>query len=207
MRIKPADTLVHIACGIIFPTFVFLYLLCFQSDLIAFGQDYLSQGMTSYNPFLGAIIITGVLSLLSVLSAKVLLKRFSFLPAVYYLPSALLLAILCDIHIPQSSEGHLFGSSWIVCVVIFVVLLLANVLLKNATIGYIKTDRSLLLNLTILFVILLFAVLMSNTNRVDHKRLSAHCYDSHFATTTCNALTQSVSRENCVKKLLLSTYA
>ncbi len=53
-------------CGSLFAAFSFLYLYLLQSDLLAFLQFRLSGGQTHYNPLVGALLITFVLTLVGI---------------------------------------------------------------------------------------------------------------------------------------------
>ena len=48
-------------CAIVFLTFSFVWLYCFQADVLAAAQHVLSKGLTSYKPLVGALLITLVL--------------------------------------------------------------------------------------------------------------------------------------------------
>ncbi len=173
---KSVEIFVSGVCSVIFCAFTFLYLFFFQNDLLAYVQKCLSHGMTVYNALPGAVIITAVLFLLSLLSATVLLRHFSFMPAIYHMPSALVLAIVCDVHIRGDGVSGLYGDKWVGCTVVFVLLLLANFLLRNREIRFINRQKSFLVNLLAIFIIILIAVFTGNTNEADHVRLRSERY-------------------------------
>ena len=55
---------IRLMCAIVFLTFSFVWLYCFQADVLAAAQHVLSKGLTSYKPFVGAVLITLVLQVL-----------------------------------------------------------------------------------------------------------------------------------------------
>ena len=58
---------IRLMCAIVFCLFSFCFLYLFQSDILAAAQHALSNGLTSYKPLTGAIIITLVLQILQLL--------------------------------------------------------------------------------------------------------------------------------------------
>ncbi len=169
-------TAANIVCTIIFCAFTFLYLFFFQNDLLAYAQHNLSNGLTSYNSTAGAITITVALVVLSVTLSLTLLKNFSFLPAVFHLPSAFLLAMICDVHIIETDLGDLFGNMWIYGIAVTAFLLIVNICLKNAKVKYKTPQQAFFINLLVLFFILLLAVFTANTNEEDHESLRCERY-------------------------------
>ncbi len=173
---KGPETGVSILCTLIFGAFIFLYLLFFQCDLLAYAQRSLSGGATSYNAVIGAVIITSVLLLLSLLTSRVFACHFSFAPALWHLPSALALAAVCDIHVKDAGETGVFGNWWIFCIVIFVLLIIANYFVKWAYFRFSSLTQALSVNLLLLLGILLLPVCIGNTDKEDHVRLRAERY-------------------------------
>lgn len=88
--------------------FAFCYLFFYQADILAVSQHVLSDGATSYNRTLGAIIITVALQLLQ-LAVAFLTKLSGCRHAITYFPSLLILAIITSMDIrPDGSAG--FGA-------------------------------------------------------------------------------------------------
>lgn len=173
---KRPQTGVSILCTLIFGAFIFLYLLFFQSDLLAYAQRSLSGGTTSYNAVVGAVVITVVLLLLSLLSSRVFACHFSFTPAIWHLPSALALATMCDIHVKDAEETGVFGDGWILCLVLFVALIIANYVVKWAFIRFDSLSGALSVNLLLMLAILILPVCIGNTDKEDHVRLLSERY-------------------------------
>lgn len=63
---RNSTTKMRLTCAIIFIVFTYLYLSCYQQDLLAVAQHALSGGMTQYNYVLFPILTTLVLFLLQV---------------------------------------------------------------------------------------------------------------------------------------------
>ena len=51
----------QIACAIIFITFTYVYLACYQADVLAVAQHVFSGGLTNYSYTLAPLLITLVL--------------------------------------------------------------------------------------------------------------------------------------------------
>lgn len=80
----------RLACAIIFIVFTYLYLNCYQADILAVAQHELSDGLTSYSYTISPILTTLVLFLLQlgVYTVTGVKKMFH---ALTYLPSLLVL--------------------------------------------------------------------------------------------------------------------
>jgi len=175
MKKKEATPIINTACVLLFVAFVFLYLFCFQDDLLIYAQHILSGGTTVYNPLVGAILITFILGLVSMLSARVFTNNLFFIPAIYHLPSMLILASLTDVEIVENMEESVFGNTWIVSIVIFVVLLLANRMMKgfpmNSPLNMTGLLRELTINLAVFLAMVAYVLIMANTSEKDHLEL------------------------------------
>ena len=82
--------------AIVFISFTYLYLDCFQDDVLAVAQYVLSKGMTTYSYVLAPILLTLALFLLQmgVCTLTQVKRRFH---ALTYFPSMLMLTVLTDI--------------------------------------------------------------------------------------------------------------
>ena len=108
--------------------FSFCYLFFLQGEILAEAQFIYSKGVTTYNLFIGAVIITLVLQII-----QWVVSMLSRLPsrwyALSYLPSMLLLAILTDINqevIQQFSVGAWIWVAPIVLVVYVALVIVAK---------------------------------------------------------------------------------
>ena len=173
MKRKTSSPIVNIVCTLLFVVFAFLYLFCFQGDLMKYAQHVLSEGMTVYNPLVGALIITPLLGVLSLISARFLTQNLFFIPAIYHLPSILVLASMTDINIVEGSNEAVYGKTWIVSIVVFALLLFVNRLVKDIPIKGNYTAgadvlRNLVLNLAVFLGMMTYLLSMANTSEMDH---------------------------------------
>ena len=102
--------IIQYSCGVLFMLFTFSYLYFLQGDLLAEAQFVYSHGATTYNLFIGAIIITAVLQILQ----RVVHLLTNLPPRWYafsYLPSMLGLAILTDID--RHALLHFTFGAWV----------------------------------------------------------------------------------------------
>ncbi len=161
------------ACILIFAAFSFFYLLRFQADVLFYAQYSLSEGTVHFSPLFLAAVVTLALLLLTCLLALTCLKNYSFLPAVFHLPSALLLASICDVHIVETNLNDLFGTTWIWCAAITLILVIGNFLQykRRLKITYRSAWQAAAINLFGMILILIVAVFAGNTHEGTHERL------------------------------------
>lgn len=86
----------RMACAVLFVLFTFCYLFFYQADILTVGQHILSGGMTHYNKWVGAVLITLVLMLLQV-GMYGLTKLQNRFHAVTYLPSFVVLTFITSV--------------------------------------------------------------------------------------------------------------
>lgn len=91
------NTPLCIICALLFALFSFIYIYTFQGELLALMQDYLSEGVTTNNAFMTALVITLLLSLMQwgINRASKLHGRWE---ALSYIPSCALLALVTDVN-------------------------------------------------------------------------------------------------------------
>lgn len=177
LRHKDGTIATRVVCAVCFLLFCFCWIYHFQADVLAVAQHVLSEGVTSYDRTIGAVIITLVLWLLQmVVAAIVRLKRRTH--ALTYLPSMLLLVVLSDIH----SDIDLHHSQWIWAWLAPLILLLwgALVWLARQVLPFSNDEkeptglfsRRVWLNLLQMAVMMLMVAWAGNTNAVFH--YSAH---------------------------------
>jgi len=172
-----STTTIRVVCAVLFCLFSFLWLYYFQADLIALRQHVLSHGQTRYHSLWGAVIITFLLLLLAKFVSKVARLRYRA-HALSYLPSALLLVVLCDV---DEASILLFSfGKW--CWLAPVVLILWGAIVwcthhfqpydgsKKASGLF---SRRMWVNTLVLSVEMIGVVAFSNTNAVLHYRLHA----------------------------------
>ncbi len=171
MRKRYPARIPNVVCTIVFVAFTFLYVYCFQGDMLAYAQYVLAEGATTYNTLVGALIITAVLFLLSMLSASVLSKNLSYLCSLRHVPSLLVLAAMTDINVVHEGEKNVFGYTWLLSLVIFIAVFLLNSFSRNIFVsdtGKNATVRCLWNNLVLLFVMCFYTVACGNTSKLDH---------------------------------------
>lgn len=110
---------IHILCALLFIAFVFLYLYCYQVDVMVVTQHLASGGKTRYAPLTGAVLITVVLYViqLGVFALTKLRMRFH---ALTYLPSLLVLAFITGLPVDAPDGIGLGNWIWIFPVVLLV---------------------------------------------------------------------------------------
>ena len=96
-NIKSNDILVNITCTIVFVVFTFVYLYCYQADLLTAMQHVFSKGQTHYNHLIGASLITFILLLVQ-RGVSRLCQGVRVANSLTYVPSALLLTFLTSAH-------------------------------------------------------------------------------------------------------------
>lgn len=165
----------NVLCTLVFSAFTFLYLYFFQNDMLAYAQHVLSKGTTVYDPLIGALVITGVLLLLSLLATSALSKRLVCFPALGHLPSVLVLAAMTDIHIVDSGHENVFGYVWLAALLIFALAFVLNSVAGRLVLIPTKMTaaKRMFVNLFMLFVLLFFALCCGNTREEDHVTLAS----------------------------------
>lgn len=159
---------------LLFALFSFFYLYSMQSDLLACFQYILSDGLTSYNPFVGSILLT----LLLVFIGEILAYTWG-LPmvsvALSYFPSAILLVLISGASPVQggiSGNGVLWGGLAFVLVLGSV----AVILLRKYT-SYIVREKYLYTdmwpNVVFLTSLFMFVGAAGNSNEALHYQLKA----------------------------------
>lgn len=164
----------NIACGIVFCVFTFIYLFFYQDELLKMEQHVLSGGVTTYNRTIGAIILTSLLMLLQAGVDTLTGKRISH-PALTYMPSAVLLAMLTDIS-PDIDSGYKIGKwAWLAPLALAAAAgsgyLSIRMTEGDGTADRRSAFRVLWENLALTFIILMFVCTAANTDRRFHARI------------------------------------
>ena len=167
---------IRVVCAIVFVLFSWCWLYYFQNDLLTMAQHVLSGGLTHYNRFIGALVITITFLLLQNVVHKLTRLNKSFY-ALTFFPSMLLLGMITNIT-PDSEGGitHDF-SGWVALVLLLVwggMSFLATKLQEldddpNPNIF----SRSIWVNLLILVFMMMITSGIGNTNAVFHYRMRA----------------------------------
>ncbi len=164
-------------CAIVFVVFSFLWLYHFQADVLAAVQHVLSGGKTSYQPLLGAVLITVLLQCLQVLAYSVfhLTNRGH---AFTYFPSMLVLALISAVN-TDLAQSYSWGFLWILIALILigwigiciVVKYIQNVEPDKDTSVFLS--RPMWINMLVLFLMMMGVAAVGNTNAVFHYRMRA----------------------------------
>jgi len=168
---------IRLMCAIVFLSFSFVWLYCFQADVLAAAQHVLSKGLTTYKPFVGAILITLVLqSLQLIVYALTRLRKRSH--ALTYLPSMLALAVITDVNSDVDGQYTLGPLWWILPIVIALWLLLVFVARMLQSVEPAAEpkglfSRAMWINMLTMALLIIIVVALSNSNAVFHYRMRA----------------------------------
>lgn len=168
-----STVVLRILCAVVFVAFCFLWLYCFQADMLAVAQHVLSHGQTHYHRLWGSVLITFLLLLLQlgVYAVVRLRKRWH---ALTYLPSLLALAMLTGVN--DDLHSHLSFGFWVWLAPLLLVLWAGGVRLARFFEPYEPQERPGLFtrrvwtNMLALALMMLFVALTTNTNAVFHYR-------------------------------------
>lgn len=168
---------IRLMCAIVFLVFSFVWLYCFQADVLAVAQHVLSKGVTSYKPLVGAILITLALQVLQLI-VYVLTRLRKRSHALTYLPSMLALAVITDIN--SDIGNHYISTAWwwilpLVLVVWVLLILAARILQTVEPAAEPKGlfSRPMWINMLTMALLLIGVVAFSNSNAVFHFRMRA----------------------------------
>ena len=174
-RDKNSSTIaIHVMCAIVFSLFSFCWLYFFQADMLMMAQHVLSNGVTHYNPLIGACVITLLLYLLQkVLYRFLKLKKRSH--ALTYLPSILILALLSSI-VPEGDSGISFSMSWWAILLILAVWGLMAFVARStqdveSDVRFGLFSRPMWINLLFMSLMMMLVAWVGNTNAVFHYRM------------------------------------
>lgn len=124
-RKQKYDTPLRTICAVLFATFSFLYIYMFQGELLALVQDHLSQGKTTNNTFVTALLITLLLMAMQYFLNK-LSKLHGRYEAFSYLPSCAVLALLTKVDSTFSYSWVVWGVALAVVVVVYILVVWVN---------------------------------------------------------------------------------
>jgi hypothetical protein len=167
----------HLMCAIVFLIFSFIWLNCFQADVMAVAQHVLSKGMTRYDPLIGAVIITVLLYVLQ-LMAYTLFRLRKRSHALTYFPSMLVLGVITDIN-SDIDQHFSLGAWWWLFPLLMV--LWAGIAFLMRALQDVEPDvepsgifsRPMWINMLIMSLLIIIVASFSNTNAVFHFRMRA----------------------------------
>lgn len=173
---KNSTAKMRFACAVIFIAFCYIYLACFQADVLAAAQHVLSGGKTDYYYTLSPILITLVCFLLQVATyaAMGVKRRFHGLT---YFPSFLLLALITDVPTDVDVRSSLMGWWWLALPlallawggVMWVVRQLEPLEQEPHSFGWLS--RYAWLNIAQLLVMMVGVLFVGSNDRLFHERM------------------------------------
>ncbi len=172
---KNSTTKMQVACAIVFISFTYVYLACYQADVLAVGQHILSGGLTDYSYTLAPVLITLVLFLLQigVYALTRVKRRFHGLT---YFPSFLFLAMITDI--PNDMDVcPSMGAWWFVIPLglmlwggaMWVARQLEPIETEPHSMGWFS--RYMWLNMAQMLVMAIAVIFVSSNDRLFHERM------------------------------------
>jgi hypothetical protein len=174
---KNGTITVRVMCAVLFCLFSFCWLYWFQADVLAVAQHVLSNGMTHYHRFVGAVLITALLLLLQQL-VGIVTRQYRRAHALTFLPSMLILMVISDVN--TDIDRHFsMGGWWIAIPIILLIWGVALWLARQLSSVDADSDsaglfsRRMWINALTLCVMMLAVALVGNTNAVFHFRAHA----------------------------------
>ena len=175
---KQQTMLTRVVCTFVFSLFVFFFLYYYQADLLTVMQHVFSKGQTHYNHFIGAVLITLVLLIVQVGVVR-LFRKMQMAWAFTFVPSALLLVLLTDVH-PSETDGLLVFGNWVyICPIALAVyaFLVWGSYSSGITVALCRISRSwvrqLWTNLLVMFLLILLVCCCSYGDKDYHARIHA----------------------------------
>ena len=161
--------------AIVFISFTYLYLDCFQEDILAVAQHVLSGGLTTYGYTYSPVLLTLVLFLLQVgvVSVTKVRRRFH---ALTYFPSMLILTAITDVPVDIDTRQ---GLGWWWLAIPLLLLAWAFVMWVARQVEPFEPDlhrggwltKYTWQNLVQMLVMMMLCVFLANHDRVFHERM------------------------------------
>ncbi len=173
---KNFDTLTYGICAILFCAFSFVFLYCYQDDLLTVTQAVLSHGQTHYDRLIGATLITVVLMLLHV-GVMRLWHNFSLLPGLSFFPSALCLGLLTSMRLDGGVYTFYPATVWFVALLVVYIVIVA--VLRQMDIAVLSIARHMtmagkwLVNIGLMAMSLITVMCLCNNDKIWHARAYA----------------------------------
>ena len=170
-----STTAVKAVSAVIFCVFTFVYLYCYQADILYVGQHVLSEGATTYNPLVGAILITLALQLLQMLILGLMRVSRSAV-ALTWFPSFLILTVITDVGNDIDTHFSFGGWLWAVPLLLVIWFFLTWGITKAENFDtrasvHPLLSRQMWINSLAMFLMMLFTCTFSNGNDVFHYRM------------------------------------
>lgn len=175
-RSKDSTTTVKVVCAILFVTFVFTYVYNFQYGLLEMIQYAWADGKTHYDRTIGAVIITAVMVLLSMVMA-ILTSLPQRINALIYFPAFLTLGLLTAVE--QDGMVVTTSRAWLIAAPLMLVAYVVAVNVAKQYKPFLAPLRSTTFlsqpwwtNLFVMVAMMLLTFNMGNTDRTLHTRLA-----------------------------------
>lgn len=165
-------SLVPFVCSLVFACFCFCYLYLFQADYLAQFQYHFSHGETTYQPLIGASLITLLLVLLGLFVHRIIRWPLRF-AALAWFPSAFLLTAITSVRLPELPD-YSTGTPWVAMAVALVVFVLCTILCcmhPDATGERSALSSYLSSNLLVLSLLLFMTGVLGYSSEVGHREL------------------------------------
>lgn len=161
-------------CSVLFVLFSAVYLYFLQPFLLAQEQHFFSHGRTTYDGFLGAFLITAILTFLGLFLHR-MLRLPSYFQAVAWMPSCYILGLLSSLHFPHfASDAHSAPLFLLIAFpLLFVLLLYVSKSFPDTSHNRTNQRSALALNITQLFLMFLCVGTLGNCSSRFHAELRA----------------------------------
>lgn len=175
VKAKNGTNVYKAVCAVIFILFSFVYLYCYQTDILAAAQHVASGGRTQYEPVLGTTLLIIALKLLqNGIQAAARLQRIFY--ALTYLPSFLLLAFITDIPSKSITEITFGAWAWAMPLTLIVWAFIIYMARQYQPVEVEAREGGFLsqvmgVNLTLVLAMMLITCLIGNHNRTFHQQM------------------------------------
>lgn len=156
---QSTSRVISIFCGVLFFVFCFSYIFCMEGDLLAQAQYVFAKGVTSYNDFIGALIIAAVLKCVQSGVGK-LTKLSGCWYALSYFPSFLILAVITSVNQDTIDDFTFSGWYWAVPLLLGLFVLLVVLIHRFQPSSIIDGDYSIFRYLWPNFLTLMVMILL-----------------------------------------------
>lgn len=164
---------IRVMCAIVFVSFSLAWLY-FQSDVLAMTQHVLSGGLTHYNPFLGALIITFVLFIFQQ-GVYALTRLKNRVHALTYVPSMLMLALLTEMSLKiDNGDNYHYPWQWFLLILLvwgLITFLAVKMKVVEKDSSFPLFSRLGWINILIMVIQMMLVAWLGNTNAVFHYRM------------------------------------
>lgn len=168
-------TTIKAVCAVVLVCFTFLWLYCFQADVMYVAQHVLSGGQTRYHRLWGAVVLTALLWLLQACVYRFVRLRHRTHALTWY-PSMMVLAMLTSVN--ADIDRHVTLGVWVWLAPLLLILWFLFVWIARTVQPFednrnFSSLRRFWLNLFIIVLMMTGVAACGNTNAVFHFRTHA----------------------------------